>query len=83
VTPITSYDPTMLTRTIEHAVNNTFGPRADAAADQFTAAIDRAEHHVTQARQEIIDRIELGTYVISGAIVLGFIIAGLLARAGN
>lgn len=73
----------MMTRTIEHAVNNAFGPRADAAADQFNAALERADFHAREARRELIEHLEFGTYVVAGAIFTGFLILAVLARTGN
>lgn len=73
----------MFTRTIEHAVNNTLGPRVDDANATMRSGIHTANEHAAMARQEFIAQLEFGTYVIAGAILTGFLVLAIFARAGN
>jgi hypothetical protein len=73
----------MMTRTIQTALNNSFGARADAVAEQFEASLAEVNRNAVTFRRELIDSMEFGTYVIAGAIVLGMCLAAVIYRTGN
>jgi hypothetical protein len=73
----------MLTRTIEHAVNNTIGPRADTANESLSLGIHTLNAQAVMARQELVNQIEFATYVIAAAILTGFVILAVAARTGS
>lgn len=73
----------MFTRTIEHAVNNTVGAAIDRAEPRFNEALADANRHAEEARREMTEHLEFGTYVIAGAILTGFLVLAILTRTGN
>lgn len=70
----------MLTRSIEQAINDRAGEFLAGASLAMDGARRDANSHAELFRQDVNDRIEIGTYVLAGAIVTGLVLAALILR---
>lgn len=65
---------------LNHAAADAAETLADRAGPLFTDAMERAAAEAEQFRSDMNDRMEIGTYFVAGAVVVGFICAALILR---
>lgn len=70
----------MYERTIDQAITNTFGPRADEALESLRCSLDAANAKLERTSNAVLDHMEIATYLVAGAIVIGFITAAVIIR---